>query len=67
MHHATDQARARPPELLLPRTGKAVYAEEGGIQAETFRGGWHQEVPLDPLNLAPAAGSLGRLHQPGGR
>jgi len=39
--------------FFCPVTGKAVYAEEGGIYAETFRGGWHQEVPTDPLNLAP--------------
>ena len=39
--------------FLCPVTGKAVYAEEGGINAETFRGGWHQEVPSEPLNLAP--------------
>ena len=39
--------------FFCPVTGKAVYAEEGGINAETFRGGWHQEVPTEPLNLAP--------------
>ena len=39
--------------FFCPVTGKAVYAEEGGINAETFRGGWHQEVPYEPLNLAP--------------
>ena len=39
--------------FFCPVTGKAVYAEEGGIQAETFRGGWHQEVLSEPLNLAP--------------
>jgi len=39
--------------FFCPVTGKAVYAEEGGIEAETFRGGWHQEVPSEPLNLAP--------------
>jgi len=39
--------------FFCPVTGKAVYAEEGGIEAETFRGGWHKEVPSEPLNLAP--------------
>ena len=39
--------------FFCPVTGKAVYAEEGGSNAETFRGGWHQEVPSEPLNLAP--------------
>jgi len=39
--------------FFCPVTGKAVYGEEGGIIAETFRGGWHLEVPDEPLNLAP--------------
>jgi hypothetical protein len=39
--------------FFCPVTGKAVYAEGGGIIAETFRGDWHQEVPTEPLNLAP--------------
>ena len=40
--------------FFCPATGQAVYKEmETGANAETFRGGWHQEVPSDPLNLAP--------------
>jgi len=39
--------------FFCPVTGKAVYGEEGDIIAETFLGGWHLEVPYDPLNLAP--------------
>jgi hypothetical protein len=38
--------------FFCPATGKAVYGEEGGTNAETFRGGWHQEVPSGPLNLS---------------
>ena len=29
-----------------------IYADDGTIQAETFRAGWHNEVPEKPLNLA---------------
>ena len=38
--------------FFCPVTGRAVYAEDGTIQAKTFRGGWHHEVPDEPLNLA---------------
>jgi len=38
--------------FFCPVTGKEVYKEEGGVNAETFRGGWHQEVPNEPLELA---------------
>lgn len=39
--------------FFCPVTGKAVYKDEGGSNAETFRGGWHQEVPREPLDLSP--------------
>lgn len=39
--------------FFCPVTGKEVYKEEGGTNADTFRGGWHHEVPSEPLNLAP--------------
>lgn len=39
--------------FFCPVTGAAVYGEDGDITAETFRGGWHHEVPSEPLNLAP--------------
>lgn len=39
--------------FFCPVTGKEVYKEEGGFNADTFRGGWHHEVPTEPLNLAP--------------
>lgn len=39
--------------FFCPATGKEVYKEEGGANAGTFRGGWHQEVPAEPLDLAP--------------
>lgn len=40
--------------FFCPVTGQEVYKEnEPGANAETFRGGWHQEVPSEPLNLAP--------------
>jgi hypothetical protein len=39
--------------FFCPVTGKEVYKEEGGINAETFRGGWHHEVPDEPVDLAP--------------
>lgn len=39
--------------FFCPVTGAPVYTEEGGIGATTFRGGWHQEVPDEPLRLAP--------------
>ena len=39
--------------FFCPVTGKEVYKEEDGFNAATFRGGWHQEVPTEPLNLAP--------------
>jgi hypothetical protein len=39
--------------FFCPVTGKEVYKEEGGFNAATFRGGWHQEVPTEPLKLAP--------------
>ena len=39
--------------FFCPVTGKEVYKEEGGINAETFRGGWHHEVPDEPADLAP--------------
>lgn len=38
--------------FFCPVTGKEVYKEEGGVNAETFRGGWHQEVLNEPLELA---------------
>ena len=39
--------------FFCPATGREVYKEEGGINAETFRGGWHHEVPSEPIDLAP--------------
>jgi len=39
--------------FFCPVTGKEVYKEEGGSNAATFRGGWHHEVPDEPLDLAP--------------
>ena len=39
--------------FFCPVTGKEIYKEEGGINAETFRGGWHHEVPDEPMDLAP--------------
>lgn len=39
--------------FFCPITGAAVYGEGGDITASTFRGGWHHEVPAEPLDLAP--------------
>ena len=39
--------------FYCPVTGKQVYEEAGESRAETFRGGWHQEVPSEPMDLAP--------------
>ena len=38
--------------FFCPVTGKEVYKPEGGVNAETFRVGWHQEVPNEPMYLA---------------
>ena len=38
---------------ITDKNGKEVYKEEGGSNAATFRGGWHHEVPDEPLDLAP--------------
>ena len=39
--------------FFCPVTGKQVYEEAGESRIETFRGGWHQEVPSEPMDLAP--------------
>jgi len=39
--------------FYCPVTGKPVYGEQSGVTCDTFRGGWHHEVPSEPMNLAP--------------
>lgn len=39
--------------FFCPVTGQQVYEDAGDSRTDTFRGGWHQEVPSEPLNLAP--------------
>lgn len=39
--------------FFCPVTGEPVYTEAGEIGASSFRGGWHHEVPEEPLRLAP--------------
>jgi hypothetical protein len=39
--------------FFCPVTGTQVYEEAGEGKVETFRGGWHHEVPSEPMDLAP--------------
>ena len=39
--------------FFCPVTGAAVYGEERRHHASTFRGGWHHEVPSEPLEPGP--------------
>jgi len=48
--------------FFCPATGRPVYREDGEPNTPTFRGGWCDEVPEEPLDLAEELRPLWNAH-----